>query len=952
MLVSIRYGTVRRQAPLESVKSHPFKFPAQLEDLSEPLKIDLLKPVASTRLVLHPKEEHYSIGFEQDDSIAMGLHVMAGAPEASETNAGAKDAGAKDSASSAKDYLEQKGLLKYVQSLLHAVIQDKPADPFSYMIEQLTAAQSKSMACERVMSRPTSAMSRPTSAVQRPPGNRPQSARPTPPKQKMVAQAPLPSKDPPSLPAEPISPAKEERPVREIEPRRKDPKVEEALRKCDQGADAKQELMQKLLSAAESGNLGAVLSSVGLDQSRQRIQGLLEQSAESGDLEAALKMAMNQKELEDILRLKTEMRQVLQGASDSGAMKTVLEEISGEQKTQKVQGELRDALFEANESGKMKQILDEMAAQRGISQAGTTSNEAEELKVQLRDALLDANESGKMAEVLDAMATESQVQAELTDVMKVKMKLKDVLAEANDIGKVKEVLSQMVKEMPPAAPSAEDEQVLSELRGLLMDANDSGKLPEVLKEMSSKKTAASGPAAGIKEAAVPVKVAEKSDKGAKVNKAILDAAKSGKLEKVLNDMPAEPSLEPVAAVPATPVQSQEVEALRENIRAKVEQSLANGVLEQGLVTLQRKKSQEPGGPAAPATTAPAAQPAQPAPKSPTAEQEDLKKLGQEICGVLQEASKSGKLDEALELLRQEKEEVVQAAPEDEMEAVRNNLSSLMKDALLTGQLATALEELKTKSEEPLRVTDIHAIKAKFKKLLREALEKGILASKVGMLKLIPKAPPPPTESPPDEMDVLKLHLREALQHAAEAGHLAEALASLRSGPAEGVQETMQELQNTLTEAALSGTLAETLRSLRESGSFKLKEQKDSAEEAAATPQTIASPSADQAPYGTQSNEEKELEDLRNRLRNILSGAYDQGVLEEVVQQAMKTQSETASLETLPALKAQVAQMRSESEALHSKVDRLLREKEELERDNEGLHERLRAPGARVTHVDP
>jgi hypothetical protein len=36
-----------------------------------------------------------------------------------------------------------------------------------------------------------------------------------------------------------------------------------------------------------------------------------------------------------------------------------LPRISGEQKTQKVQGELRDALFEANESGKMKQILDE-----------------------------------------------------------------------------------------------------------------------------------------------------------------------------------------------------------------------------------------------------------------------------------------------------------------------------------------------------------------------------------------------------------------------------------------------------------------------------------------------------------------------------------------------------------------------------------------------------------------
>lgn len=41
----------------------------------------------------------------------------------------------------------------------------------------------------------------------------------------------------------------------------------------------------------------------------------------------------------------------------------------------------------------------------------------------------------------------------------------------------------------------------------------------------------------------------------------------------------------------------------------------------------------------------------------------LSRLSPRPGGVLQEASKSGKLDEALELLRQEKEEVVQAAPE-------------------------------------------------------------------------------------------------------------------------------------------------------------------------------------------------------------------------------------------------------------------------------------------------
>jgi len=935
VLVSIRYGTVRRQAPLESVKSHPFKFPAQLEELSEPLKIDLLKPVASTRLVLHPKEEHYSIGFEQEDSIAMGLHIMAGTPDA-EANPGPKETSSKDSASTAKDYLEQKGLLKYVQSLLHAVIQDKPADPFSYMIEQLTAAKSKSTTCERIMSRPTSAISRPTSAVARPTTSRPVSARPNPPKQKPVAEAPAPREDPPSFP-EPVSPPpkRERPPMREIPEQSplpvKDPAVEQAF---DQRAEAKQELMQKLMSAAETGNLGAVLSSVGLDQSRQRIQTLLEKSAESGDLEAALQIAMNQKELGDILRLKTEMRDVLQEATDSGKMKTMLDEMAAEKREQQAQGELRDALFEANESGKMAQILDEIAKKPAVPEP---VDEAEKLKTQLRDALLEANESGKMNQVLEAMAADSKVQSELTDEMRIKLELKQVLSEANEMGKMKEILKQIVKEAPPAAPSAEEERVLSELRGALLEANESGKLPQLLKEIAPKGMAA----ADVTGSAPPPKKApdegETLDRSphtvpSSIKKAMLDAAKSGQLAEVLDGMDAtktDAAVEPVAAVPvkAVPVKAvpTEVEALRENVKAKVQESLANGVLEEGLLTLQRKKSQETGPPAT-------------APVQPNKSgEEDLKKLGQEICGVLQEASKSGKLDEALELLRQEQHEVMQAAPQDEMDAVRNNLSSLMKDALLSGQLTAALEELKIKSETPLSVTDIHAIKAKFKKLLREALENGILASKVGLLKLIPKAPPaPPSGSPPDEMDVLKLHLREALQHAAEAGHLAEALASLRSGPSEGVEQTMLELQSTLTEAALSGTLAETLRSLREATSGFQATQKQDGE---------ASPEAAAA---QQIAEEKELEELRGRLRSILSGAYDQGILEQVVQQAVKTQAE--SPEGLPALKAQVAQMRSESEALHSTVERLLQEKQELQRNNDSMTQRLEAEGS--TMPDP
>jgi len=638
--------------------------------------------------------------------------------------------------------------------------------------------------------------------------------------------------------------------------------------------------------------------------------------------------------LGDILRLKTEMRDVLQEATDSGKMKTMLDEMAAEKREQQAQGELRDALFEANESGKMAQILDEIAKKPAVPEP---VDEAEKLKTQLRDALLEANESGKMNQVLEAMAADSKVQSELTDEMRIKLELKQVLSEANEMGKMKEILKQIVKEAPPAAPSAEEERVLSELRGALLEANESGKLPQLLKEIAPKGMAA----ADVTGSAPPPKKApdegETLDRSphtvpSSIKKAMLDAAKSGQLAEVLDGMDAtktDAAVEPVAAVPvkAVPVKAvpTEVEALRENVKAKVQESLANGVLEEGLLTLQRKKSQETGPPAT-------------APVQPNKSgEEDLKKLGQEICGVLQEASKSGKLDEALELLRQEQHEVMQAAPQDEMDAVRNNLSSLMKDALLSGQLTAALEELKIKSETPLSVTDIHAIKAKFKKLLREALENGILASKVGLLKLIPKAPPaPPSGSPPDEMDVLKLHLREALQHAAEAGHLAEALASLRSGPSEGVEQTMLELQSTLTEAALSGTLAETLRSLREATSGFQATQKQDGE---------ASPEAAAA---QQIAEEKELEELRGRLRSILSGAYDQGILEQVVQQAVKTQAE--SPEGLPALKAQVAQMRSESEALHSTVERLLQEKQELQRNNDSMTQRLEAEGS--TMPDP
>ncbi|CAE8661530.1 unnamed protein product, partial [Polarella glacialis] len=134
-IVSIRFGATRRQAPLETVGVHPLKFPVSGEAVCEPLKIDVLLPIATTRLVLHPSEDQYRIGFHSldgsDNPMEMGLNIRGALGSGGGSDGQIRPGSAmpvkfQDAAASAKDYLEAHGLLRYVQSLLHAVIQVKP----------------------------------------------------------------------------------------------------------------------------------------------------------------------------------------------------------------------------------------------------------------------------------------------------------------------------------------------------------------------------------------------------------------------------------------------------------------------------------------------------------------------------------------------------------------------------------------------------------------------------------------------------------------------------------------------------------------------------------------------------------------------------------------------------------------------------------------------------------
>lgn len=163
-IVSIRMGATRRQAPLESLRARPLKFPQAHDASCEPLKIDVLQPIASGRLMLQPEVSSYQIGLETKDEqpMTIGLKFQA-SPADSNTDsiqighgqlpkygseqdiqaAVTTEAAARyhDAALSAKEYLDSHRLLQCVQALLSAVLQERPSDPKQFMIQQLGAAR-------------------------------------------------------------------------------------------------------------------------------------------------------------------------------------------------------------------------------------------------------------------------------------------------------------------------------------------------------------------------------------------------------------------------------------------------------------------------------------------------------------------------------------------------------------------------------------------------------------------------------------------------------------------------------------------------------------------------------------------------------------------------------------------------------------------------------------------
>eukprot|EP00931_Biecheleriopsis_adriatica_P123029 TRINITY_DN9808_c0_g1_i1.p1 TRINITY_DN9808_c0_g1~~TRINITY_DN9808_c0_g1_i1.p1 ORF type:complete len:638 (-),score=170.04 TRINITY_DN9808_c0_g1_i1:117-2030(-) len=562
-IVSIRFGTTRRQAPLETVCSHPLKFPSSLEEICEPLKIDVLKPIATTRLVLHPHEDQYTIGLEQssmgqtlsqeDCGVTSDMYIGLNIKPSMDGKSGSRPDSAmpakfQDAAASAKDYLEEHGLLRYVQSLLHAVIQVKPKDPYAFMMEQLGASKSKAAS---VRSRPTSAvggrtLSRPTSALPAgrqpipPPGPPPGPGESSPlrqihgpssgtavpgqpgalpeakpPEEPLLESVPAPKATPPPLSEEPAS---QQKPSGDSE--RQQLQIASSPLQAEQPvAELKPpgEAAQQQLQAEPSSGI-PVKAELDLEEIRLRMKDVFEKAHSTGQLEKAVDAVLGngqgpalplppvevqpENPPHDTLELKRAMRTLLEESVRNGQLEEAIKKVQ-------VKSEVAPAPAVA-----------EIAEVKALHKMSETAKPQTQAQVKLQDLLQEASTSGKLDEAFAAAKKCSRPSSPMSqrantadpDFAQAKARLEAMLDEAAES---KEVDS---KVMPGSLTEDDIADTKAKLRRVLQEASDSGQLEAALQAMSSQKVSSA-------QAKEMLKV--------KLREVMREATESGKLEEAL-----------------------------------------------------------------------------------------------------------------------------------------------------------------------------------------------------------------------------------------------------------------------------------------------------------------------------------------------------------------------------------------------------------------------------------
>lgn len=134
-ILSIRAGNVRRQGTLPADK--PVRF-AQTSLMDAcPFKVDLFAPLGTSRVVLRPKTDRYTVSFGEGQKMNLDLLVRDMSVGTEESVPAPPQKRGEDALSETEAYLKKHELQHFIQNLMTSVLADKPDDPFAYMAHHL-----------------------------------------------------------------------------------------------------------------------------------------------------------------------------------------------------------------------------------------------------------------------------------------------------------------------------------------------------------------------------------------------------------------------------------------------------------------------------------------------------------------------------------------------------------------------------------------------------------------------------------------------------------------------------------------------------------------------------------------------------------------------------------------------------------------------------------------------
>lgn len=133
-IISIRSGAVRRQGVVSS--GRPFRFPKNASETDCVVKIDLMKNIGSGYLVLRPHQKEgkqYQVLMNDSPDMMCEVEVKPLEGDEPALPEQPEDAGTAAKTKDAKAYMEDTGLLQFVQGVLQVVVKQQPDDPYGAM---------------------------------------------------------------------------------------------------------------------------------------------------------------------------------------------------------------------------------------------------------------------------------------------------------------------------------------------------------------------------------------------------------------------------------------------------------------------------------------------------------------------------------------------------------------------------------------------------------------------------------------------------------------------------------------------------------------------------------------------------------------------------------------------------------------------------------------------------